>query len=163
MLGAGTHTTEISGATIQVDPSQLPIKNLPVFQISLENDVADWERKIPLSIKEALEIYDHQKEGQNIAFNLTDVPYLSFRDVQRLAQILLTSTKNKVSKEQPLVVVMQSDHAKVLGQTMKFIEESQSIICIDQVEVEHGDYLDIGSVLRTEVVPVVVKTLTFHT
>lgn len=163
VLGAGTHTTEISGATIQVDPSQLPIKNLPVFQISLENDVADWERKIPLSIKEALEIYDHQKEGQNIAFNLTDVPYLSFRDVQRLAQILLTSTKNKVSKEQPLVVVMQSDHAKVLGQTMKFIEESQSIICIDQVEVEHGDYLDIGSVLRTEVVPVVVKTLTFHT
>jgi ethanolamine utilization protein EutA len=49
-----------------------------------------------------------------------------------------------------------------LGQTLVTQDSSQSIICIDQIKVEHGDYLDIGQLLQTSVVPVVVKTLTFH-
>lgn len=163
VLGAGTQTTEISGATIQVDPSQLPLKNLPVYQFSFENDIDEGIKRIPNAIKDAVNIYDPQLEGINFALYLTDIPYLSFKNVQNIASALLVSTREKPNQNQPLVVVLQSDHAKVLGQTISFQNPQQPIICIDQIIVEHGDYLDIGNVLQTEVVPVVVKTLTFHT
>jgi ethanolamine utilization protein EutA (predicted chaperonin) len=63
---------------------------------------------------------------------------------------------------EPLVIVLESDHAKVLGQTLNVMDSKVSVVCIDQIKVEHGDYLDIGNVLQTSVVPVVIKTLTFH-
>lgn len=93
---------------------------------------------------------------------LSGLPYVGFRDIQQLAKGLLEAVKQKNKRDQPLIIVLESDHAKVLGQTLVAQDSSQSIICIDQIKVEHGDYLDIGQLLQTSVVPVVVKTLTFH-
>ena len=162
VLGAGMQTTEISGATIQVESSQLPLKNLPVYQISFESDFEKGLNKIHAAMDEVIDTFDPLREGQNFAFYLTDIPYLRFQDIQRLANALLESVGKKPDLQQPFVIVLQSDHAKVLGQTLNVQGGNQPIICIDQINVEHGDYLDIGKVLRTEVVPVVVKTLTFH-
>ncbi len=68
----------------------------------------------------------------------------------------------KSSKEMPIIIVMQSDYAKVIGQTIQALHRTVPIICIDQIKVETGDYIDIGEVLPSGVVPVVVKTLAFH-
>lgn len=162
VLGAGTQTTEISGATIQVETANLPIKNLPVYQICLQHDFEKGLQKIARAMEEAIEIYDPQREGLNFALYLADVPYLRFREVQQLAAVLLEAVKIKPHQNQPLVIVLESDHAKVLGQTLNVQAKEQSVICIDQIQVEHGDYLDIGQELQTGVVPVVIKTLTFH-
>ncbi|KON88275.1 ethanolamine utilization protein [Sporosarcina globispora] len=162
VLGAGTQTTEISGATIHAEEDELPIRNLPVYQIRFDNDLEKGLDQIPDAVKKAVEIYDPQKEGQNFALYLTALPYLGFRDIQELSAVLLKSIEAKPLPNQPLVVVLESDHAKVLGQTMKVQESQQSIVCIDQIKVEHGDYIDIGHLLQTNVVPVVIKTLTFH-
>ena len=162
VLGAGTQTTEISGATIHVEGHELPIRNLPVYQISFNHDLEKGLHLIQESVKKAVEMYDPQKEGQNFALYLTALPYLGFRDIQELSSVLLKSIQAKPKPEQTLIVVLESDHAKVLGQTIKVQESKQSIVCIDQIKVEHGDYIDIGSLLQTNVVPVVIKTLTFH-
>lgn len=162
VLGAGTQTTEISGATIQVDSSQLPLRNLPVFQVPLGYDLQEGLRKLPAAVQNAVEAYDSHREGQNFALYLTEIPYLGFRDIQALAAVILESMKVKPNGEQPLVIVLESDHAKVLGQTINVQNPKQNIICIDQIRVENGDYIDIGHLLQTNVVPVVIKTLTFH-
>lgn len=162
VLGAGTQTTEISGATIQVDSSQLPLRNLPVYQIPFGHDLQKSLRKLPAAVQHAVEMYDSQQEGQNFALFLTEIPYLGFRDIQALASTILESMKVKPNGEQPLVIVLESDHAKVLGQTIKVMNPMQNVICIDQIRVENGDYIDIGHLLQTNVVPVVIKTLTFH-
>lgn len=163
VLGAGTQTTEISGSTIQVDPNLLPIKNLPVYQISFKHHFSKDHKLIQAGMREALEIYDPQGEGNNFAIYLTDLPYMKFGDIQSLASMLLDSAKLKPNQNQPLVIVLQTDHAKVLGQTLELQHKHQPIICIDEIVVENGDYLDIGHLLQTDVVPVVVKTLTFQT
>ncbi|MCS0673813.1 ethanolamine ammonia-lyase reactivating factor EutA [Cytobacillus firmus] len=162
VLGAGTQTTEISGATIHAEGNELPIRNLPVYQIRFDYNLEKGLHQIKEAVKKAVEIYDPQKEGQNFALYLTALPYLGFRDIQELSSVLLKSLEAKPIPEQPLVVVLESDHAKVLGQTIKVQETKQSIVCIDQIKVEHGDYIDIGHLLQTNVVPVVIKTLTFH-
>jgi ethanolamine utilization protein EutA len=162
VLGAGTQTTEISGSTIHVEILDLPIRNLPVFQVRFGHDLSGGLKKLPKAIKQAIEIYDPLREGQNFALYLTEIPYLGFRDVQELTGVLLDSIQLKPRHDQPMVIVLESDHAKVLGQTIKVQKPEQSLICIDQIRVEHGDYIDIGHLLQTNVVPVVVKTLTFH-
>ena len=163
VLGAGTQTTEISGATIQVEGKHLPLKNLPVYQICFDLDFEKGVEKIAHGMEEAIEIYDPGREGINFALHLTEIPYIGFRHIQKLAASIVEAIKVKPKQNQPLVIVLESDHAKVLGQTIKVQNESQSVICIDQIQVVQGDYLDIGRVLQTGVVPVIVKTLTFHT
>lgn len=162
VLGAGTQTTEISGATIHAESNELPLRNLPVYQIRLGYDLEDGIKKMPEDVQNAMDIYDPQMEGQNFALYVTEIPYLGFRDVQALAAAILHAIQIKPNKQQPLIIVLESDHAKVLGQTIKVQNPAQSIICIDQIQVEHGDYIDIGHLLQTSVVPVVIKTLTFH-
>jgi ethanolamine utilization protein EutA len=162
VLGAGTQTTEISGATIQVESKDLPVRNIPVYQISFKDGFQKSVHHLKDAVKDAIEIHDPQQEGQNFALYLSGLPYVGFRDIQQLAKGLLEAVKQKNKRDQPLIIVLESDHAKVLGQTLVAQDSSQSIICIDQIKVEHGDYLDIGQLLQTSVVPVVVKTLTFH-
>ncbi|MDP4172044.1 MAG: ethanolamine ammonia-lyase reactivating factor EutA, partial [Bacillota bacterium] len=162
VLGAGAHTTEISGATIEVEKEDLPIKNLPVYEICFENDFLKGIKKIPFAIKEAIDMYDSYNEGQNFSIYFSKIPHIGFKEVHQLVDCLLNSMKQVKHSDVPLVIVLESDLAKVVGQTIKMIQPKQKIICIDQIQVEHGDYLDIGQVLQTNVVPVVIKTLTFH-
>jgi ethanolamine utilization protein EutA len=161
VLGAGMQTTEISGATIEVDRECVPIKNLPVYQIPIKEDFLKKINQFSSEIREAIKLYDPQQEGQNFAVYLSEIPYLRFRDIDLLADTILHSMKQKANQKQPLVLVLERDYAKVLGQTIKTKDPLQSVICIDQIKVENGDYLDIGRVLETNVVPVIIKTLTF--
>lgn len=162
VLGAGTQTTEISGATIQVAPHELPLKNIPIFQYDFEENLKKGLEDFDAAVRQAVALYDAAEEGQNFALYLSGLPYLGFRDVQQLAQAVVQVMDQRPKPKQPIILVIQSDHAKVLGQTLAAQQVQQSIICIDQISVETGDYIDIGKALDSGVVPVVVKTLTFH-
>lgn len=162
VLGAGMQLTEISGSTIQVENSQLPLKNLPVYEICFENDLKRGLSKIVTGIQEAVHVFDPAREGMNFALYLSDLPYMRFKDIQKVADAIREGIKVKPNPTQPLVIVVQSDHAKVLGQTLISSDPNLRVICIDQIQVVNGDYLDIGKKLQTEVVPVIVKTLAFH-
>ncbi|MFC7392345.1 ethanolamine ammonia-lyase reactivating factor EutA [Scopulibacillus cellulosilyticus] len=163
VLGAGTQTTEISGASIQVESEDLPVRNLPVHKIAFDYDLNGVKQKIQHGLEQALAIYDPFNEGQNFAVYLAELPYLKFKDIQELATSLIDAVRMEKRPGQPLVVAVESDFAKVLGQTINMQSGGrQRLICIDQIQVEHGDYLDIGQVLQSGVVPVVIKTLAFH-
>jgi len=155
-------TTEISGATIEVDHRKLPMKNLPVYQIRFEGDYKTEINQLSKRIEEALDLYDPQRDGQNFAVYFSELPYLRFREIDEFAESILKAMKQKPNQTQELVLVLDRDYAKVLGQTLKRKAPVQSVICIDQIKVENGDYLDIGQVLETDVVPVIIKTLTFQ-
>lgn len=162
VLGAGMQTTEISGATIQVSSGELPIKNLPVYNFDFGREFQTGMANFEKSVKEAIDTYDANREGQNFALYISELPYMSFRDIQNLSAGIMRMMEQRPNPEMPIVLILQTDHAKVLGQTLLAMQAKQSIICIDQINVEHGDYIDIGKILDSGVVPVVVKTLTFH-
>lgn len=161
VLGAGTQSTEISGATIQVSDNVLPLRNLPVYRVSFDGDFESNVSRLPHFIEDGINIYDPKREGQNFAFYLTEMPLLGFKEMQRLAEGLLQAVRLK-PKEQPIVIVLERDLAKSLGQAIRMLKVDQQAVCIDQISIEHGDYLDIGKKLQSGVVPVVIKTLTFQ-
>lgn len=162
VLGAGTQTTHISGATIQVNPALLPLKNLPVYQFRLNGNLKDGAQKVKDAVQQAIQVYDPALEGRNFSLYLTDLPFLRFRDVQLLGQWILDAYRLQPNQSDPIVIVLADDLAKVLGQTLQTLQAERDVICIDQILVEQGDYLDIGNKLKSEVVPVVIKTLAFH-
>lgn len=162
VLGAGTQTTEISGATIQVSTQDLPVKNLPVYNFNFHSNLQEGLERFDAEIKKAIDLYDATREGQNFALYISGLPYMGFRDIQKLSEAIIQVMEQRPDPTLPIVLVVQTDHAKVMGQTLLAMNVQQSIICIDQISVDHGDYMDIGKSLESGVVPVVVKTLTFH-
>ena len=82
----------------------------------------------------------------------------SFSNIQKYTEYILSVSKNI----NPVILVTESDVAKVLGQSLQH-KTNKEIVCIDSVKLSDGDYIDIGKpVADGTAVPVVVKTLVFN-
>lgn len=162
VIGASTQTTELSGATIHVTPADLPVKNCPIIPVDLKNDIENIEKQIPQVVQSANFLYRLQTEPTPVAWFIYNVPRLSFRDVERIARSFKEELDAIPIDGLPSIFIFQQDYGRVFGQTFLRIQPNRSIISIDEVRIDHGDYIDIGRMMDTGVVPVVIKTLAFQ-
>ncbi|MEW8956554.1 ethanolamine ammonia-lyase reactivating factor EutA [Clostridium sp.] len=163
VVGAGSHTTEISGSTITYTQDSFPMKNLPIIKLSLEDESQGVE-EFKTAIKEKLEWFKLENDLQKVALGLKGEKNPSFKDIQRYAEGICKGLEEVISRKLPLVIVVESDMAKVLGQAIySLMDFKKDVICIDSIKVENGDYIDIGKpIAEGKVLPVVVKTLVFN-
>ncbi|MCP4344011.1 MAG: ethanolamine ammonia-lyase, partial [Desulfobacterales bacterium] len=163
VVGAGSHTTDISGSTITVSPNALPVKNIPVLKLTKEDEMLDFESLSDV-IRRKLEWFNLEGGNQTPALAMTGPKGLSFEGVKALADAVLKGLKTVLNNPCPIIVIVENDLAKVLGQTLLArINDQKDVICIDTVKVENGDYIDIGRELAGgRIVPVIVKTLLFN-
>ena len=162
VVGAGTHTTTVSGSTISYSRSCLPVKNIPVLKVSREAERDP--KQLQEEILARLPIYYSEGKAEPVAIALTGQDYHSFREVQQLAEALLIGSKALYTNGFPLIVVIESDIAKALGNMLRAsLGNERSVVCLDSVYVGDGDYIDIGEpLIEGSVVPVVTKTLIFN-
>lgn len=163
VVGAGSHTTNVSGSTISVSPSVLPLQNIPVLKLSLEDEalpLAQWGE----TIRNKVQWLTLEDEKQNLALAFNGLDSLSFDDVETLAGGIINGMEPILCRDCPLIVIIEKDFAKVMGQTLRRkLRFARDVICIDTIKVENGDYIDIGRQLADgNVVPVIVKTLVFN-
>ncbi|WDV48259.1 ethanolamine ammonia-lyase reactivating factor EutA [Clostridiaceae bacterium M8S5] len=160
VIGAGTHTTDISGSTITFDENVLPIKNVPIIKLSLQEESLPLE-KISQIIKDKISWFQVENDAQLIALAFEGKKGASFNYITQLSDSIISGMKEIIEKDYPIIIIVESDMAKVLGQTLKArVGYKKEVVCIDSVHVENGDYIDIGnSVANGKVVPVIVKTL----
>lgn len=163
VVGAGTHTTEISGSTITYTDGLFPLKNLPVLKIAKEEETLD-ARLLSETIQKKLDWFKVDGNIENVAVAFCGKLNPSFREIQWYAEGLLDGMESLLTKRFPMVIITEQDIAKVLGQTIYAkIGYPIDLICIDGIHVENGDYIDIGyPVADGSVLPVVIKTLVFH-
>ncbi len=159
VIGAGMQTTKISGATISIAPEHLPLRNIPVVKMSYSDTAL--EQYIERFFLQGKELF-HGNFEVPFAISLAEMPYLPYLKLKELAEVLGKVYTRLFPKAAVLVVVCENDMAKALGQALRLqLAADMDVICIDQVVVEHGDYIDIGEPLNDTMVPVVVKTLAF--
>ena len=163
VVGAGSHTTELSGSTITFTESRLPIQNIPIIKMSKEEMGQDYDT-LAKTIAHKLEWFGIGEENQLAALAFEGDKSPSFQEIQDLSAAIITGMDKVLQNAEPLVVVVESDMGKVLGQSIQSqLKHKHSVISIDSIKVADGDYIDIGRPLGMgSVVPVIVKTLVLN-
>lgn len=137
VIGAGCHSTQLSGSTVYHQNVRFPLKNLPVVEIT---DFADLPKILAA------------QEG-TVVLSFAGKQSPSYGELTQMAQKILSQVKP------PLFLCLQQDMAKALGQALALrLPPETEVLCIDRVKVGEGSFLDIGAPVGCAL-PVVVKTL----
>ncbi|MBM6742136.1 ethanolamine ammonia-lyase reactivating factor EutA [Enterococcus gallinarum] len=162
VVGAGSHTAEISGSTIAYREQILPIKNIPILKLAKEDEELAAS-ELSERIREKLNW--HTTEGTpQVALAIRGDKNPTFDDIQRYGKGIVAGLDSLVKEAIPIIVMVDEDMAKALGHALSAnLPPEYPFICIDSVKVENGDYADIGlPVAEGAVLPVIVKTLVFN-
>ena len=152
VIGAGLHTTELSGSTIFYKNIHFPIKNLPVAHYSY-GDICDRERQIP-SIRAEMERIAPGNDA--CILSVKGIGNLKFRDLCDLADAIALSMAERAS----VFLAVEEDVGKALGQAVHSLLPHKPILCVDGIRLPEHSYLDVGMPLAGgSVLPVVIKTL----
>ena len=139
VIGAGSHSTQLSGSTVFYQNIHFPLKNIPAAVV----------RNIPGDISGALS----RQEGAAV-LSLPDLGPMGYGQIRDLAETIAQA----VGKG-PILICLQQDMGKALGQALALrLGPSAQILCIDRVKLGEECYLDVGAPVGPAI-PVVVKTL----
>ncbi|TXK76713.1 ethanolamine ammonia-lyase reactivating factor EutA [Paenibacillus sp. N3.4] len=166
VIGAGMQNTSISGATVHLDASLLPIRNLPVLGLNVTPQMLEPTGPLAEVLDAIMEsgarLFD-QDQSPPFGLALSGMNDLTYPSLQYLADQLHASFIHHHSASEVMVIICEADIAKALGQSLaRRCGQRPKVICIDQISVEHGDYVDLGELISGIMIPVVVKTLAFH-
>lgn len=162
VVGAGSHTAEISGSTIAYREQILPVKNIPILKLAQEDETLTVT-ELGQRIQEKLN-WHRIEETPQIALAIRGMSNPTFADIQRYGQGIVEGLASLVAEQIPIIVMVDEDMAKALGYALSaHLPKDYPFICLDSVKVENGDYVDIGlPVAEGAVLPVIVKTLVFN-
>jgi len=155
VIGAGIYSMSISGNTVNIDEEVLPLRNIPVINLpgnvfSLPNASAFIAAKMAV-YKDSLVA---------IAFAGPKSP--SYKELKIIAKCLADAYHLTKLNKQPIIIVLEHDFAKALGQTLRSLFPiDKKIVCIDKIIVQKNSYIDIGRPMEN-ILPVIIKTLNFH-
>ena len=162
VVGAGSHTAEISGSTIAYREQILPVKNIPILKLAQEDETLTVT-ELGQRIQEKLN-WHRIEETPQIALAIRGMSNPTFADIQRYGQGIVEGLASLVAEQIPIIVMVDEDMAKALGHSLSaHLPKDYPFICLDSVKVENGDYVDIGlPVAEGAVLQVIVKTLVFN-
>lgn len=163
VIGTGTQSVNLSGSTIHLQEKTLPLRNVMVISPFLTT-IPDTPKGIAEIVRKEILRLQVERTVGSVALTMKGPRTMSFADINILAQGLLLGMEDYLSENNPLILAIEADCGKVLGQCLEALANRPlEMICIDQLEVEDCDYIDIGKPLMGgRVVPVVVKTLVFN-
>ena len=132
VIGAGSHSAQLSGSTVFHQNVKFPLNNLPV--VHKVEDLKMLDGPGVLAVK-----------------GLTEP---SYRALTEMAEHIL-----RVFSGSLLVVAMEQDMAKALGQILALrLGGDAQVLCIDRVRLQEGSFLDVGAPVGPAL-SVVIKTL----
>ena len=162
VVGAGTYTTSISGSTISYSDGLLPLKNIPVLKLNSKEQSLIFSGDGSF-LKEKIQWFASQSDTSRLVLAFDGKNNPSYDEIKSLANAAGGALDEFLPDGEPMIIVTQSDIAKVLGQVLKRLYgQKRDIISVDSISVDDGDFVDLGSPLMDGmVIPVVVKTLIF--
>ena len=146
VIGAGSHSAQLSGSTVFCRGVDLPLKNLPVAVFThQEQDSPDLPNLIRQRTRE--------RDSNTVVLAFPGYTKPTYAHVAALAEVLLQTLTGDI------LICLEADMAKALGQYLCLrLPEGRGVLCIDGVQPGQESFLDIGKPLGPAL-PVVIKTL----
>ncbi len=158
VIGAGVYSMKLSGSTIYVKKKDfLPLRNIPVAQTFLDED--DDVQSIKQKLQRAVAPFKENYSVIALAVNGWRQPKLE--GIKQLSAAIASISGNGIGS--PLIVISEGNYGKVLGYLLEDqLQNGKELICLDEIKLGGGDFIDIGKPLHIgDVIPVIVKTLVF--
>ena len=134
VIGAGCHSTQLSGSTVFSQNVAFPLKNVPVIT----------------------DISQRRQYETPCFLALPGTPFMNYSEVKHLASALAEKM------QPPCYLCLERDLAKALGQALALqLGKDAQILCLDSIQASQGSYLDVANPVGPAY-PVVVKTLVFE-
>ncbi|MHA1441915.1 MAG: ethanolamine ammonia-lyase reactivating factor EutA, partial [Candidatus Heimdallarchaeota archaeon] len=165
VIGAGAFSLSVSGSTCYYEKSvALPILNVPVVSVNIDQrELHLIDKKLKSAINLALKNFD-LIEGEDRFALYFKTPFMRAQIMEKFASALKETLPKSVAKKKLILIILAFDGAKVLGITIRENTPIKSnLFCLDELDLEAGDWIDIGESLKTgDVFPVTVKSLVFN-
>ena len=148
VIGAGSHSAQLSGSTVLCKGISFPLKNLPAVVLTEQQQES---RDLSAIIAKKLS----QQDGPAV-LALPGYCAAHYGQITALAEKILAGWSSG-----PVLLALEADMAKALGQAISLrAGKDRPILCIDRVRLTPGSYLDVGAPIGPAL-PVVIKTLIF--
>ena len=141
VIGAGCHSTRLSGSTVFYQGVELPKKNLPVAKLSM-----------PVTAEAVANAY-LGKDTDTVVLAITGETSPTYAQVQQMAKALVSGSGGR-----EIMVCLTADMAKALGHAIALLAPAGKCLCIDRIPLQDESFLDIGMPVGPAL-PVVIKTL----
>ena len=159
VVGAGVHLVSISGSTITYTPELLPLKNVPVLKLS-DEEVRRWRSGDDAYVADRLLWFSGTTDDRILALGWNGWRSPRFAEILEMADHVVNVYSRPGLEQVPVILIIEEDMAKSLGQSIRRKMPDRQLICIDSIGIREGDYVDLGSPIMNGVaIPVVVKTL----
>ena len=153
VVGAGSHSTKLSGSTVTYANAAFPYRDLPVLALN-EEEQADLKAAVERKLK-----WFHESGEDMVALYLPGYPSPTFSQVCGLADAIVQT----FPQADRLFLITKADISKALGQAILGKRPQLELVCMDGLTLSQGSYVDIGRpVAGGAALPVVVKTLIFE-
>ncbi|GHV33461.1 ethanolamine utilization protein EutA [Synergistales bacterium] len=162
VVGAGAHTTSVSGSTILHREDILPMKNIPVLKLDSLEQERCYEGDAPY-LREKLRWFLNQSDASELILALAGDSSPSYNRLRTLAGCVYEAMNAVLPEGVPILLALESDTALALGRMIEALAGAgRSVICVDALHTEQGDYVDLGRpMMDGMIIPVVIKTLAF--
>lgn len=160
VIGAGSHSTQLSGSTILFQNVPLPLRDLPMVCLpQAVTQLAPQQMADAIAAHMARMADESGEQPVALAFDGENNP--SFERICTLAEGILTGMLPRIRHGAPLVVLTRADMAKALGHALLCrMKPPQRLVCLDGLSPAPGAYLDIAEpIAGGSALPVVIKTL----
>ncbi len=162
VMGASSQTVALSGSTIWAEDEILPIRNVPVVHLRWPR-IPPSREQVLSAARDAVGRWDAEETGAQCAMALELSWPLDYAGLIDMAGGLADFAADHLPAGRPLIIIIEHDYARALGQTLRERISGRPLLVIDQVGLSEGDYIDIGRpVLDGRAVPLSVKTLIFY-
>lgn len=164
VIGASQFSVQVSGNTVTLsDLAVLPLHNLPVLFPAVELDGEIDPAEVAEAIRTAARRFEVDDAGQPVALALRWDGDPEYRRLRALAEGLAAGLAVHRAAGHPVVVLLDGDVARSVGRLLTVeLGVTEAVVCLDGVQLEEFDYVDIGELIRpAEVVPLVIKSLLF--
>jgi ethanolamine utilization protein EutA len=120
--------------------------------------------KVEAEVARAFTKYDLQEGEEVVALYFKDSLYRSYSWLQEFVRAIEDSLPKAVANKTMVILLFQSDIGKMVGlATRQETTIQHNLISLDELNLEEGDWIDIGAPLHNGTVfPVTVKSLVFN-